>query len=192
MQPQISWPCKMLMKLYKTTLNFPNFLGVILFCFLISIPSSLSVPAKGREGSGIVLFVGEQQKELRCIEAALWYESRSEPEEGVRAVMSVIYNRKKHKNFPSTFCGVILQSKQFSAFNQDRGLATRGLKPVKALDMLVYTKVSLIANEALLGGFKPVLEPDVLYYTHIRVRNHWTRKFSRVIVLGNHVFYKEI
>ena len=24
------------------------------------------------------------------------------------------------------------------------------------------------------------------------VRNHWTRKFTRVIVLGNHSFYKEI
>lgn len=106
--------------------------------------------------------------------------------------MSVIHNRKNHKNFPSTYCGVILQDKQFSAFNADKGLATRELKPIRELDRLAYTKLAYIANEAVLGGFKPVLEPSVLYYAHFSIEKKWTRKFKRVIVLGNHVFYKEI
>lgn len=190
MQPQISWPCKMLMKLYKTTLNFPNFLGVILFCFLISIPSSLSVPAKGRESSGIVLHA-EHQKELRCIRSALWHEARSEPEEGIRAVMSVIYNRKKAKGYPNTFCGVILQPMQFSAFNQDKGLATRGLKPIRELDKKAHALVAYIANEAVLGRFKPILEPSVLFYTKTSVRNRWTRKMKVVKIVASHQFYKE-
>lgn len=171
---------------------FRNFLWPFLFCFLISIPSSLSVPMKSRESSGIVLHLEEQQKELRCIRSALWHEARGEPEEGIRAVMSVIYNRKKHKNYPSTFCGVILQPMQFSAFNQDKGLATRGLKPVRELDKKAHALVAYIANEAVLGRFKPVLEPSVLFYAHVKVKNKWTRKFDRVIVLGNHSFYKEI
>ena len=171
------------------TLHFPKILWPFLFCFLISIPSSLSVPVKGRESSGIVLH-GEHQKELRCIKAALWHEARGEPEEGIRAVMSVIYNRKKHKNFPSTFCGVILQPMQFSAFNQDKGLATRGLKPVRELDKKAHAKVVYIANEAVLGRFKPVLEPSVLFYTKTSVRNRWTKRMKVVKIVSSHKFMK--
>lgn len=170
---------------------FRNILWPFLFCFLISIPSSLSVPVKGRESSGIVLHLEEQQKELRCIKAALWYESRSEPEEGIRAVMSVIYNRKKHKNYPDTFCGVILQSKQFSAFNQDKGLAARGLKPVRELDKKAYAVVAYIAQEAVVGAFRPTVEPSVLWYTKTGLRNKWTIKKKVVIIVSSHQFYKE-
>lgn len=176
----------------KIQSNFLNILWPFLICILISTPSSLSIPVKGRESSGVVLLLGKHKQEHQCLVRALWHEARGEPEEGIRAVMSVIYNRKNHKNFPSTFCGVILQDKQFSAFNSDKGLATRDLKPIREFDRLAYTKVAYIANEAVLGGFKPVLGPSVLYYAHVRIENKWTRRFNRVIVLGNHSFYKEI
>ena len=147
---------------------------------------------KGRESGGIVVDVSEQHKELICLTNTLYAEARGEPEEGIRAVMSVIYNRKNHKNYPNTFCKVILQDKQFSAFNSDKSLATKRLKPVKGPDEEAYTKVAGIAQEAVVGAFEPVLEPSVLHYAHIKVKNKWTRKFKRVIVLGNHSFYKEI
>lgn len=172
--------------------NFQKILYLFLFIILISIPSFLSVPTKGRESGGIVLDSKEYTKELTCLINTLYAEARSEPEEGIRAVMSVIYNRKNHKNYPNTFCKVILQDKQFSAFNQDKSLATKRLKPVKGFDEEAYTKVAGIAQEAVVGAFKPVLEPSVLWYTHIRVKNKWTRKFERVKVIASHSFYKEI
>ena len=104
--------------------------------------------------------------------------------------MSVIYNRKKAKGYPNTFCGVILQPMQFSAFNQDRGLATRGLKPVRELDKKAYTKVAYIAQEAVLGGFKPILEPSVLFYTKTSVRNRWTKRMEVVNIVSSHKFMK--
>ena len=172
-----------------------DFLKILfLFLFIIGIlsPSLLSIPMKGRESGGIVVDVSEQHKELICLTNTLYAEARGEPEEGIRAVMSVIYNRKNHKNYPNTFCKVILQDKQFSAFNSDKSLATKRLKPVKGPDEEAYTKVAGIAQEAVVGAFEPVLEPSVLHYAHIKVKNKWTRKFKRVIVLGNHSFYKEI
>ena len=172
--------------------NFRNFFWLFLFIILISIPSFLSVPTKGRESGGIVLDSKEYTKELTCLINTLYAEARSEPEEGIRAVMSVIYNRKNHKNYPNTFCKVILQDKQFSAFNSNKSLATKRLKPVKGPDEEAYTKVAGIAQEAVVGAFKPVLEPSVLWYTHIRVKNKWTRKFERVKVIASHSFYKEI
>lgn len=171
-----------------------DFLKILcLFLFIIGIlsPSLLSIPMKGRESGGIVVDTSEEHKELQCIKSALWHEARGEPEEGIRAVMSVIYNRKNHKNYPNTFCKVILQDKQFSAFNSDKSLAMKRLKPVKGPDEEAYSKVAGISQEAVVGAFKPVLEPSVLHYAHTKVRNKWTRKFKRVIVLGNHSFYKE-
>ena len=164
---------------------------IFIFILGISFPSFLSIPSKSRESGGVV--VSEyHSKEFRCLVNTLYAEARSEPEEGIRAVMSVIYNRKKAKGYPSTFCGVILQDKQFSAFNSDKSLATKPLKPIRELDKEAYRKVSSVAQEAVQGAFKPVLDEDVLHYAKTSVRNHWTRKFERVIVLGNHSFYKEI
>lgn len=164
---------------------------IFIFILGISFPSFLSIPSKSRESGGVV--VSEYyNKELLCLKSVLWHEARGEPEEGIRAVMSVIYNRKKAKGYPNTFCGVILQDKQFSAFNSDKNLATKPLKPIRELDKEAYRKVSSVAQEAVQGAFKPVLDEDVLHYAHTKVKNKWTRKFERVIVLGNHSFYKEI
>ena len=167
------------------------FCSLFIFILGISFPSFLSIPSKSRESGGIV--VSEHyNKDLLCLKSVLWHEARGEPEEGIRAVMSVIYNRKKAKGYPNTFCGVILQDKQFSAFNSDKSLATKPLKPIRELDKEAYRKVSSVAQEAVQGAFKPILDEDVLHYAHTKVKNKWTRKFTRVIVLGNHSFYKEI
>ena len=164
---------------------------IFIFILGISFPSFLSIPSKSRESGGVV--VSEYyNKELLCLKSVLWHEARGEPEEGIRAVMSVIYNRKKAKGYPSTFCGVILQDKQFSAFNSDKSLATKPLKPIREFDKEAYRKVSSVAQEAVQGAFKPVLEEDVLHYAHVRIKNHWTSRMKVVIVHGRHVFYKEI
>ena len=164
---------------------------IFIFILGISFPSFLSIPSKSRESGGIVISE-YHNKEFRCLVNTLYAEARSEPEEGIRAVMSVIYNRKKAKGYPNTFCGVILQDKQFSAFNEDKSLATKPLKPIRELDKEAYRKVSSVAQEAVQGAFTPVLDEDVLHYAHKRVKNSWTRKFERVKVIHQHVFYKEI
>ena len=164
---------------------------IFVFILGISFPSFLSIPSKSRESGGIV--VSEyNNKELLCLKSVLWHEARGEPEEGIRAVMSVIYNRKKAKGYPSTFCGVILQDKQFSAFNSDKSLATKPLKPIRELDKEAYRKVSSVAQEAIQGAFKPVLDEDVLHYAKTSVRNHWTKRMKVVKIVSSHQFLKEI
>ncbi len=169
--------------------QFRNFLYAFLFIILISIPSLLSIPMKGRESGGVVLSSKEHDKEFLCLKNALWHEARSEPEEGIRAVMSVIYNRKNHKNYPNTFCSVILQDKQFSAFNNNKELATKRLKPAKGPDEEAYTKVVNIAQEAVVGAFKPVLEPSVLWYAKHNVNKRWMKTLKTHLIIGEHKFY---
>jgi len=165
-----------------------KYFGKILICFGIFAWQPLSIPVKSRESSGVV-FGDSYQKEHSCIVAALYEESRGEPEEGQRAVMQVILNRKNHKSFPSTFCSVIKQKGQFSFVGKNQNLV---IKPLKALDKEVHAKVASIAHEALQGRFEEVLDRDVLYYAHIKVKNHWTRRFVKVKIVQSHVFYKEI
>lgn len=168
--------------------KFQIFCSLFIFVFLISIPSFISTTSADIRG----VFVAEQQEELTCLTNTLYLESRSEPEAGIRAVMSVIYNRKLHKDYPDSFCGVILQHKQFSAFNNNKELATKALKPLGSKDKQAYNLVSYVAHQAILGRFKPILDSDVLWYANIRVKNQWIKRFTRVKVLGNHSFYKEI
>lgn len=173
----------------KQKVDFVKILCLFLFIILIFFPSLLSIPTKGRESGGFIVDTSEQHKELQCIKNVLWHEARGEPEEGIRAVMSVIYNRKNHKNYPNTFCSVILQDKQFSAFNNNKELATKRLKPVKGPDEEAYTKVAGIAKEVLQGVFEPVLGPDVLYFHSKEVNPKW--RMIKVKRINNHIFYKE-
>lgn len=180
---------KSLMDTMTTNRKFQKFLWLFLFIIGILSPSFLSVPIKGRESGGIVLGSKEYDKEFLCLKNALWHEARSEPEEGIRAVMSVIYNRKKHKNYPNTFCKVILQDKQFSAFNSDKSLATKALKPVGSKDKQAYDVVSYIAHQAILGAFEPVLDMDVLWYVKHNVNKPWMKRLKIYKKIGGHSFY---
>lgn len=139
--------------------KFQTSCAFFIFIAGISLPSFISV--KSGDIGGV--FVSEQQKELICLTNALFAESRGEPEAGIRAVMSVIYNRKLHKDYPDSFCGVILQPLQFSAFNNNKGLATKVLKPIGSKDKQAYDVVSYIAHQAILGKFRPILDRDVVY-----------------------------
>lgn len=172
----------------QITSSLQKFCSLFIFVFLISIPSFISV----RSGDTRGVFVSEQQEELTCLTNTLYLESRGEPEEGIRAVMSVIYNRKNNKDYPDSFCGVILQNNQFSAFNNNKELATKALKPLGAKDKQAYNLVSYVAYQAILGAFKPVLDRDVLFYTKTDVKNKWTKHMIVVKIVASHQFMKEI
>lgn len=164
------------------------FLCTFLFVFLILFPSFISVKSSDIGG----VFVSEQQEELTCLINTLFAEARSEPEAGIRAVMSVIYNRKNHKDYPDSFCGVILQHKQFSAFDNNKELAKKALKPIGSKDKQAHAVVSYVAHQAIMGRFEPILDRDVLWYANTKVQNQWTKSFNRVKVISRHSFYKEI
>lgn len=167
--------------------KFWNNFAKVLVCLGVFLASPLSTPVKTRESSRVILGEAYQQ-EHKCLTNTIYAEARGEPEEGRRAVLQVILNRKNHKNFPSTICGVIKQPKQFSFL--DKGLHRLDIKPVEPLDKYKYSQISSMAHEALQGRFKAVLEPSVLYYTNLSVKNRWTSKMKVVMIAGRHKFMK--
>ena len=51
-------------------------------------------------------------REQRCLAEAVYFEARSEPEEGQAAVAQVVLNRVSSGLYPSTVCGVVFQNRQ--------------------------------------------------------------------------------
>ena len=89
-------------------------------------------------------------RSIDCLAQAVYYEARSESEDGQRAVAQVVLNRVRHPAWPNSVCGVVYQGPmrpgggcQFT-FTCDGSLATR--RPAPRWD-----EARRIAAEAL-GG----------------------------------------
>ncbi len=56
-----------------------------------------------------ILSAAEEENAARCMALNLYWEARSEGQEGMLAVGWVVLNRMAHPKFPNTVCGVIQQ-----------------------------------------------------------------------------------
>lgn len=180
----------MMRALQKAKIKSTKILWVFLFAFGILFATATNKTFSSRSSSGFVSQV-ELEKERECLLQTLYHEARSEPEEGIRAVLTVIKNRKNSKAYPNTFCGVIYQPNQFSFRNHLKPGEKMPTRPTKALDKEKHRVIVQIVDEVLTGRFKPVLDSDVLHYAHVKVKNRWTRKYKVVMIAGQHKFYKE-
>lgn len=163
---------------------------ISIFCFGLLFSKPLNPIFGFQSYSGFVTDAFHIKQEKQCLMAGLWKEARGESAEGIKAVLSVIINRKEHPKYPSTFCKVILQDKQFSFAN--------GLQVEDALRIQhnpsEKDKLRLITDlteKAIQGNFKKTLDdPDVLYYHTHKVKPKWSRKMKKVAEVGNHRFFK--
>lgn len=139
----------------------------------------------------------EQHKIIQqfyCIKEALIHEAIGEGNVGLTAVLSVIYNRTQHKNYPSTYCGVIQQKFQFSYRNH---LRKGQMMPVKrtynAKEQQIVLQVQDMAFKAAIGSFDSVLEDGVVMYHAVYMKKYpgWSRKFKKYATIKSHVFYKQ-
>lgn len=130
-----------------------------------------------------------KEKEKRCIVDALYHEARGEGAIGMKAVANVIHNRYEHPAYPSTYCGVINQRKQFSYTLEDKPKG-EVLKVVHR-DKNAYQTAEQIADEMLEGKFQKFLPSTVLWYTTYKVKNYWTKTKKVVVQIGTHKFYED-
>ena len=164
---------------------------IFIFILGISFPSFLSIPSKSRESRGVV-GTSEYHKEVQCLTEAAYHEAANQPEEGIRAVLQVIKNRKEAKGFPSSFCGVVQQPKQFSYRND---LQPGQMKPIKiknSLDKEALQKIHYLSELTAQGTLRNDLPEGTLYYVKVGVKAKWMKKMQRVAVIDKHVFLKEI
>jgi len=119
------------------------------------------------------------------IARTLWREARSDGENGMRAVASVIYNRGKGNI--TKMVNAIKAPKQFSCWNKMTASDWANFK-IKQYEGPSWTVASKIATEMVNGALKPTTDATH-YYNDKKVSPDWaTQKQNRI---GSHVFSKE-
>ena len=130
----------------------------------------------------------EQQRALQCLAEAVYYEARSETEDGQRAVAQVVLNRVRHPAYPGSVCGVVYQGPmragggcQFT-FTCDGSL---GAPPAGTS----WAQARRIAAAALAGSVYAPVGHATHYHTH-EVVPAWAWKLAKIGVVGSHNFYR--
>ena len=125
--------------------------------------------------------------EQRCLAQAIYFEARSEPEEGQAAVAQVVLNRAMSGLYPGSVCGVVFQ-------NQERhnacqfSFACDG-HPLRMTEADAWTNAVRIAHEVTDGT---TYVSDIGGSTHYHanyVTPFWARSLKRMEVIGHHIFY---
>ena len=120
-------------------------------------------------------------RELECLSAGVYFESKSEPLAGQLAVGEVIANRANSGGrFPGTYCGVLFQRGQFSFV---RGKSW----PRVARDSKQW-KTAVAIAKIVDQDLKDSAIGKALFFHARRVSPRW--RLKRVATVGNHVFYR--
>lgn len=119
-------------------------------------------------------------RELECLAAGIYFESKSEPLIGQLAVGEVIANRAKSGRFAKTYCGVLFQRGQFSFV---RGRSWPKI-PKAGRQWKTAVAIAMIVDKDL----KDSAADNALFFHAKRVRPGW--RLRRVASIGNHIFYR--
>jgi spore germination cell wall hydrolase CwlJ-like protein len=144
----------------------------------LEAPSTIFAAATGLDAA----------RSLNCLAEAVYYEARSESEDGQRAVAQVVLNRVRHPAYPASVCGVVYQGPlragggcQFT-FTCDGSLASPPGGDA-------WLRARRIAAEALAGSVYAPVGLATHYHTQ-QVLPVWAFKLAKAEVIGNHIFYR--
>ncbi|QIK96974.1 cell wall hydrolase [Sphingomonas sp. HDW15A] len=119
-------------------------------------------------------------REMECLAAGIYFESKSESLAGQLAVGHVIADRAASGRFPSSYCGVLFQRGQFSFV---RGKSYPSV-PRSSRQWQDAVAIAKIVDQNMHES--PVAKS--LFFHAKRVSPGWRMK--RVGSVGNHVFYR--
>lgn len=127
-------------------------------------------------------------KEQRCLAEAVYFEARSEGEQGRAAVAQVVLNRVKSGLYPSSVCGTVYQ-------NASRYLACQFTfacegKSLRITEPGPWRDAVRIAREVYDGTTYLAEVGASTHYHADYVRPYWARKLKKMDTIGRHVFYK--
>lgn len=119
-------------------------------------------------------------REVECLAAGIYFESKGEPLSGQLAVGKVIANRTHSGRFPSTYCGVLMEPGQFSFIH---GHSWPHISPDNRQWQTAVAIAKIVDR-----GLKDSVAENALYFHAKRVHPGW--HFRQVASIGNHVFFR--
>lgn len=130
----------------------------------------------------------QMKKEEKCLAQAVYFESRSEPEQGQAAVAQVVLNRSISGLYPSTICGVVFQN--HSHYMACQFTFTCEGKALTINEPDAWATAQRIAKEVLLGKTYLAAVGGATHYHATYVRPYWAKSLKKMDKIGTHVFYK--
>lgn len=115
-----------------------------------------------------------------CMLKNIYHEAGGEGVKGMQAVALVTLNRAKQKG--KTVCEVVFAPKQFSWANTEKGRN----KPLRGNLNNAYD----VATQAMAGKLHDFTGGATHYHT-TAVKPVWRTALSKLVVINNHIFYKE-
>ena len=149
-----------------------------------------------------------KHREMICLAENIYFEARAEGVEGKAAVANVTRNRVESKDFPNTFCDVVYEGPVRESWKtkKDPKLAPedRVYYPRKHRCQFSWYcdgRSDVIRNwekfDAIMDISRAVMQGEyedntygATYYHANYVRPSWSRVFTRVAMIDNHIFYK--
>lgn len=165
---------------------------------LAGLPASLRDAVDGDDAAAVAPqaappFLAQMQSQedaaraTDCLTAAVYYEARSEPVDGQRAVAQVVLNRVRDRAFPHSVCGVVFQGStrrtgcQFS-FTCDGSMAHRR-------EPYAWARARSVAEAALAGNVYAPVGGATFYHTDA-ILPWWASSLTRIGSVGAHIFYR--
>ncbi len=124
-----------------------------------------------------------------CLARAIYFEARSESELGQLAVATVILNRSRATNYPSSICGVVYQGA--SRLNACQfSFACDGQSDLPQAGRAWETALAVTAMA--LSDDRPMLNVAAATFYHADYVNPvWSKSMNRLTKIGRHIFYSQ-
>lgn len=126
-------------------------------------------------------------REQRCLAEAIYFEARSEAEDGRAAIAQVVLNRVKSGIYPGSVCGVVYQNRHRKLSCQFT-FACEG-KALRVTEPESWEAAVRIARDVYEGKIYLAEVGASTHYHADYVRPHWAKKLKKMDVIGRHVFY---
>jgi hypothetical protein len=143
--------------------------------------------ADGKPNYAALIDPKDSARQMRCLAEAIYFESRSEPEEGQAAVAQVVLNRVRSGIYPATVCAVVYQDRN-RPFACQFTFACEG-KSLRIEEPAPWAVATRIAEAVVSGAnYNPKVGEAVNYHANY-VAPFWVGYLKRVDRIGAHIFY---
>jgi hypothetical protein len=171
-------------------LSLPMSMSALIPIDMVRLPREAPGPPPPSPAERLKLEGKEYARAERCLATAIYFEARSEPIVGQKAVAQVVINRVFSGFYPNDICGVVYQ-------NAHRRLACQFTfacdgKSKAIMDRGSWARANRIARETLNGH---IYVPEVAKSTHyhaVYVHPNWVREMKKMVRYGVHNFYRPI
>lgn len=127
------------------------------------------------------------EREQRCLAEAVYFEARSEAEDGRAAIAQVVLNRVKSGVYPHSVCGVVYQNRHRKLACQFT-FACEG-KSLRITEPEAWKAALRIARDVYEGRIYLTEVGGATHYHADYVQPTWARKLKKMDAIGRHIFY---